>query len=180
MHKLNNMKVANPDVFRSNIRAKLNKLIRRKKISLNLEKGIFNFAIQKAKQKNIVRKWDNEAFVLIYIDKFRSILLNLNMKSSVHNTFLLKKLKNGDFKAHELAFMSHQELFPEKWKELIDKKIKRDQNEGKLDLSAATDEFFCFKCKKRKCSYYQMQTRSADEPMTTFVTCLLCGNNWRC
>ena len=38
----------------------------------------------------------------------------------------------------------------------------------------------CFKCKKRKCSYYQMQTRSADEPMTTFVTCLLCGNNWQC
>ena len=64
--------------------------------------------------------------------------------------------------------------------DLIEEKIKRDQNEGKVDLSAATDEFYCFRCKKRKCSYYQMQTRSADEPMTTFVTCLLCGNNWRC
>tara|TARA_B100001093_G_C26650832_1_gene937402 strand:- start:15 stop:503 length:489 start_codon:yes stop_codon:yes gene_type:complete len=162
------------------VRAKLNKIIRKKKISLNLEKGIFNYAIQTAKQKNIVRKWDNDRFVLIYIDKFRSILVNINAKSTVKNTQLLKRLKKGEFKAHELAFMSHQELYPEKWKSLIEEKIKRDQNEGKVDLSAATDEFYCFRCKKRKCSYYQMQTRSADEPMTTFVTCLLCGNNWRC
>ena len=117
---------------------------------------------------------------MIYTDKFRSILFNLNAKSTVQNKELLKKLKAGKFKAHELAFMSHQELYPEKWKSLIEEKIKRDQNEGKVDLSAATDEFYCFRCKKRKCSYYQMQTRSADEPMTTFVTCLLCGNNWRC
>ena len=174
------MKITNPTSFRENVRAKLNKIIRKKKLSLNLEKGIFNYTIQVAKQKNIVRKWDNDTFVLIYTDKFRSILFNLKKKSTVRNKELLKKLKDGKFKAHELAFMSHQELFPEKWKSLIEEKIKRDQNEGKVDLSAATDEFYCFRCKKRKCSYYQMQTRSADEPMTTFVTCLLCGNNWRC
>jgi transcription elongation factor S-II len=37
----------------------------------------------------------------------------------------------------------------------------------------------CGKCKKRKCKYYQMQTRSADEPMTTFVTCMECNHRWR-
>ncbi|MHA2342516.1 MAG: hypothetical protein ACXADW_11615 [Candidatus Hodarchaeales archaeon] len=174
------MKISNPASFRENVRGKINKIVRKKKVSLNLEKGIFNYAIQTAKHKNIVRKWDNKAFVLIYIDKLRSIMLNLNAKSTIQNKQLLKKLKKGEFKAHEIAFMSHQELFPEKWKKLIEEKIKRDQNEGKVDLSAATDEFYCFRCKKRKCSYYQMQTRSADEPMTTFVTCLLCGNNWRC
>ena len=36
---------------------------------------------------------------------------------------------------------------------------------------ATTDQFQCGKCRKRQCSYYQMQTRSADEPMTTFVIC---------
>ena len=174
------MKITNADTFRTNIKKKLYKIIRRKKLSLNLEKGIFNYTIQTARLRNIVRKWDNKAFVMIYVDKFKSILLNLNAKSTVKNKELLKRLKNKEFKAHELAFMTHQELFPEKWKYLIDKKIKRDKSEGVVDLSAATDEFFCFKCKKRKCSYYQMQTRSADEPMTTFVTCLLCGNNWRC
>ena len=174
------MKITNADTFRTNVKKKLNKIIRRKKLSLNLEKGIFNYTIQTARLRNIVRKWDNKAFVMIYVDKFKGLLLNLNAKSTVKNKELLKRLKKGEFKAHELAFMTHQELYPEKWKYLIDKKIKRDKSEGVVDLSAATDEFFCFKCKKRKCSYYQMQTRSADEPMTTFVTCLLCGNNWRC
>ena len=174
------MKITNADTFRTNIKKKLHKIIKRKKLSLNLEKGIYNYTIQTARLRNIVRKWDNKAFVMIYVDKFKSILLNLNAKSTIKNKELLKRLKNKEFKAHELAFMTHQELYPEKWKYLIDKKIKRDKSEGMVDLSAATDEFFCFKCKKRKCSYYQMQTRSADEPMTTFVTCLLCGNNWRC
>jgi len=174
------MKILDPETFRKNVRDKLNKVIRRKKLSLNLEKGVFNYAIQTARQKNIVRKWDNSPFVMIYVDKFKSILLNLNPKSSVKNVQLVKRLKKGEFKAHELAFMTHQEIFPENWKSLVDAKIKRDKKEGEVDLSAATDEFFCFKCKKRKCSYYEMQTRSADEPMTTFVTCLLCGNNWRC
>lgn len=174
------MKIANATTFRTNIRKKLHKLIKKKKMSTNLEKGIFNYAIQTASLRNIVRKWDNDAFVMIYVDKFKSILINLNVKSTIDNKELLKRLKGGDFKAHELAFMTHQELYPEKWKSLIEQKIKRDKSEGVVDLSAATDEFYCFKCKKRKCSYYQMQTRSADEPMTTFITCLLCGNNWRC
>jgi transcription elongation factor S-II len=43
-----------------------------------------------------------------------------------------------------------------------------------------TEMFQCGKCKERNASYYQMQTRSADEPMTTFVTCLKCGNKWKC
>ena len=174
------MEINNPAEFRNNIRAKLNKIIKRKNISLNLEKGVYNYTIHASKEKKIVRSWSNSAFIMIYLDKLKSIMLNLNSKSSVKNITLLKCLKKGDFKPHELAFMSHQELFPEKWKYLIDAKIKRDKKEGEVDLSAASDEFFCFKCKKRKCSYYQMQTRSADEPMTTFVTCLLCGSNWRC
>lgn len=44
---------------------------------------------------------------------------------------------------------------------------------------ATTDQFKCGKCKQRKTQYYQMQTRSADEPMTTFVTCTNCGNRWK-
>jgi transcription elongation factor S-II len=41
-------------------------------------------------------------------------------------------------------------------------------------------QFKCGKCKSVKTTYYQMQTRSADEPMTTFVTCMGCGNRWKC
>ena len=50
---------------------------------------------------------------------------------------------------------------------------------GQHMKAATTDQFQCGKCRQRKCQYYQMQTRSADEPMTTFVTCVNCGNRWK-
>jgi transcription elongation factor S-II len=62
------------------------------------------------------------------------------------------------------------------------KKIE-DQNlfnmKGAGNVQAETDAFKCGKCHQRKCTYYQMQTRSADEPMTTFVTCTNCNNRWK-
>ena len=42
-----------------------------------------------------------------------------------------------------------------------------------------TDLFKCGKCKGNDCSYFQLQTRSADEPMTTYVWCSGCGNRWK-
>lgn len=177
---MNKLKINDPDTFRSNMVKKLNKLIRKKAITINLEKGIFNFTIQAAKNRNVVRKWDNPFFVILYLDKFRSIYNNLNKKSLVGNINLLKRLKKGEFKPHELAFMKHHQMCPEKWDKLVAAKIERDDNATKVDFSAATDEFTCWKCKSSKCTYYQMQTRSADEPMTTFVCCLSCANRWRC
>ena len=174
------IKITDPVSFRNNMNKKLNKLIRKKKLTVNLEKGIFNYAIQSAKERNVVRKWDNPYFVTIYIDKFRSIYNNLNKKGTVGNVDLLKRLKAGEFPPHKLAFMKHHQMCPEKWDTLIAAKIARDDNATKVDFSAATDEFTCWKCKGTKCTYYQLQTRSADEPMTTFVCCLSCANRWRC
>jgi len=173
------MIIENPVAFRENIQKKLNKLIRKKIYSLNLEKGIYNWAIAAAKKKNIVRKWTNPCFVILYMDHVKSIYLNLDPKSSVNNKDLLKRLKKKEFRPHELAFMSHQQMYPSKWKPLIDAKIARDKNATEVNLEAATDLFHCFKCKKNVCTYYQQQTRSADEPITTFISCLNCGNAWK-
>jgi hypothetical protein len=106
-----NMQIENPTIFRKNITDKLNSIIKNKKISLNLEKGIFNYSIKTAKEKNVVRKWENKYFVTIYVDKFRSIIRNLDKKNTVGNKSLLKRLKKKEFKAHELAFMKHHQLF---------------------------------------------------------------------
>lgn len=45
------MKILDPETFRKNIRKKFNKIIRKKNITLNLEKGIFNYTIQTGRQK---------------------------------------------------------------------------------------------------------------------------------
>ena len=164
--------------FRNNVRNRIKtKFGLKEKMANNIEINIFNYTVSECKDRNIVRKWDNKYFVQIYTDKFRSIYNNINPINQ-ENKKILNDIKNKKISSRTIAFMTHQELKPALWKELIDAKINRDNNIGKSDELVATDEFTCFKCKKNKCTYYQMQTRSADEPMTTFVNCLLCGNKW--
>ena len=165
-------KIDNPDLFRSNIKQKLNDILKDEKNSNNMEKGIFNYSLKEADRHKIVKKWDNKHFVQIYVDRLRSIVLNLKGE-------LIQHINDGTIKPHIIAFMTHQELAPEKWAKLIETKSKRDLNKFETNISAATDTFTCRKCKGNQCTYYQMQTRSADEPMTTFVTCLLCSTRFK-
>ena len=166
--------VKDSELFRKNIVQKLEGFLSIN-YSENLEKGIYNNSLETANRLNVIKKWDNPYFVQIYIDKLRSIYMNLQNDSS-----LIEKINNKEFKSHELAFMTHQEMQPEKWESLIQMKKIRDKNKYEPVLEASTDDFKCWKCKSKKCTYYQLQTRSADEPMTTFVTCLDCGNRWKC
>ena len=173
-HNTNIMRsIAHPENFRENVKTYFGKFLN-KGMAINLEKGIFNYSISIASSNNIIKKWDNPNFVEIYINKFKTIYINLNNKS------LLKKIIDKEIKPQDLAFMTHQELMPEKWEKLILAKKVKDENRYAPKLDGNTDMFTCRRCKSNKCSYYQLQTRSADEPMTTFVTCVNCGNRWKC
>jgi transcription elongation factor S-II len=167
--------IKDPPKFRLNISKKLNVILENERDSTNLEKGIFNYALKEASSRKVVKKWDNPFFVQIYKDRLRTIYLNLK-----DNTDIISQIKEGKIQPHIVAFMTHQEMKPEKWAELIEAKIKRDKNKYEDNMEASTDSFTCRRCKSNKCTYYQMQTRSADEPMTTFVTCLECGQRWKC
>ena len=167
------MEIADPVKFRENVCDRLNTVLEDKTIAINMEKGIYNYAIKEANTKKIIKKWDNPYFAILYIDRLRSIYFNIK------NPELLQQIKNKDITPQTVAFMTHQELNPEHWKELIDKKIKRDANKFTMNIQASTDMFTCKKCRSKKCTYYELQTRSADEPATIFVTCLDCGKNWK-
>ncbi len=165
-------KIENPESFRSNIRKKINEILNDDKNSNNLEKGIFNYALKEAEHKKIVKKWDNRQFVQIYVDRLRSIITNLKGE-------ILENIQNGTLKPHVVAFMTHQELCHDKWDKLIEAKSKRDANKFEVNMAAATDTFTCRKCKGNQCTFYQLQTKSADEPMTTYISCLICGHRWK-
>jgi DNA-directed RNA polymerase subunit M/transcription elongation factor TFIIS len=117
---------------------------------MNLEKGVFNSALQEAEKRGVVKRWDNPAFQRLYKNRLRSVFRNLSSDS------ILQMIQSGKIQAHKLACLYEPQI------------------------DANTDNFKCRKCKSTRCSYYQLQTRSADEPMTTFVTCINCGNRWKC
>ena len=167
-------KIENPDAFRSNIRKKLSSFLQENTThAANLEKGIYNWALKEASTRKVVKKWDNQFFIQIYLDHLRSIFVNLR------NDKLTQMVISGEIKAHELAFMTHHEMLPEKWDELIKAKSIRDKSKFEQNIEAMTDTFTCRKCKSKQCSYYLQQVRSADEPMTCFISCILCGNRWK-
>ena len=165
--------IKDPEIFRKNIKNKLLEKVKTEKHAVNLEKGIFNWTIKECTNRKVVKKWENQYFVQIYLDKLKCVYFNLNDK-------ILTKLFNNEITSQDIAFMTHQELDYDRWEKLIQAKNKRTENKCETNIVASTDTFKCRKCHSKECTYYQMQTRSADEPMTTFVTCIKCDNRWKC
>lgn len=113
-----------------------------------------------------------------YRNKLRSLILNMKNKN---NPQLRANILNGTISASKLINMSSQELAPESLKKELETLHQKNlfDAQGAVEKRAVTDRFVCGKCKGRQVSYYQMQTRSADEPLTTFCTCEICGNRWK-
>ena len=80
---------------------------------------------------------------------------------------------------HEFAKSSPSDQCPDRWRAILQKSLEKDKAKYSKKVTANI-EMFCRSCKRKtKCDYYQVQTRSADEPMTTFVTCLECDTKWK-
>lgn len=166
--------ITNPTSFRNKMAKQFSPMFPEEKDYKNIEKAIFNYAIKESTQRKVIKKWENNSFVSIYIYRFRSILTNLK------NNKLIELIQANEITIPQLENITHYEMDPSKWKVLIEKKIIREQNDlNSKELQASTDMFTCNKCKSKKCTYYELQTRSADEPATIFVTCINCGKNWR-
>ena len=167
------------DTFRNKIVEKFDGLINDKYKCRNIEKSIYNYIIKLSKNKNIERSWNNDIFRNLYLSKVRSIYSNLKSDSYIQNKNFLTLVKNNKIDIKNIATMSVYDIFPENWKEILELKSKKDKLKYELKPEAMTDAFKCRKCGSRSTSYYEVQTRSADEPMTQFITCLNCKNRWK-
>ena len=134
-----------------------------------LENSIYNYSYIYSIQNDLELYKDN-----IYQDKFDEIIQNIN--GNLNNNNLLDKINNHEIKIDNIPYLTPSEIFPENWKDIIKKlELIKDKQEN----MATTDIFTCKKCKQNRCTVHQMQTRSADEPMTTFVNCIVCNNTWK-
>lgn len=113
-----------------------------------------------------------------YRGKMRSLFQNLKSQS---NRELGPRVMSGEIPPSKFVVMSHEELKSAQ-RRAEDQKLNED-NMKKAQVPMAqksiSDALRCGRCGQKKVSYTQAQTRSADEPMTTFCECTVCGNRWK-
>ena len=133
--------------------------------SPDLEIAILNKCITDAQRWFIDIDWKSPAFRELVRNRAislygaRKLLETLTPEEFVHTT---------EVDRHPERWMDKLRLAGERDKALYSRK------------TTASMQMYCSACKKKSnCDYYQMQTRSADEPMTTFVTCLECDKRWK-
>ncbi|XP_058246124.1 transcription elongation factor A protein 3 isoform X12 [Hemibagrus wyckioides] len=113
-----------------------------------------------------------------YKNRVRSRISNLK---DPKNPNLRKNVLGGAIELSRIATMTAEEMASDELKQLrniLTQEAIREHQMAKTG-GTVTDLLQCGKCKKKNCTYNQVQTRSADEPMTTFVLCNECGNRWK-
>ncbi len=150
-------------------------------IATRLEHAILKVVSDQAIKEGIDVDWNNRVFWNMYRSRCISFYENLRGTESYvgNQEKWLSKLTSGEITPSAFAELTAVDLCPARWKASIEKIIEAEKKLYSKDSSAAIF-MWCSSCKKKtKCDYYQMQTRSADEPMTTFVTCLECDRRWK-
>ena len=145
-------------------------------ISKKLEISIYNYSIQKAKAQKVPCNWSNRFFNMFYRNKARSLIYNLKHASS-----LVDKITSKTVKIQHVPYMAPWELWPEKYEDYFQKKLAKEMVNLKesQDMMNESGLFVCKKCKSDCTTYFSLQTRSADEPMTNYITCKKCGYKWK-
>ncbi|XP_032936814.1 transcription elongation factor A protein 3 isoform X2 [Catharus ustulatus] len=113
-----------------------------------------------------------------YRNRVRSRISNLK---DPKNPGLRRNVLCGAIEPGLIARMTAEEMASDELKKLRSAMTQEAIREHQMAKTGGTvtDLFQCSKCRKKNCTYNQVQTRSADEPMTTFVLCNECGNRWK-
>ena len=132
-------------------------------IATQIEESIHNFS-------NEYANCNETLYILDEIYETKAIEIE-NLLKDKEITFK-ELLMNETLKPSMVAYLSPEKLNPDKYNQIIKKKNTEEHNKNNQYTSTV---YTCKKCKNKKCQVVQRQTRSADEPATTFVTCMECG-----
>ncbi len=145
----------------------------------SIEQNIYNHTIRQAKIKCIERSWDCSAFVKEYKTHYLRIYYNVTTNKNASDIKHLVSI--GKIKPERLVTMTPRELYPELYEEydLKTKKLLEYNSLANKKNLGYESIITCGKCKSKEVEYYQIQSRSADEPMTNKCLCLNCGHRFK-
>jgi DNA-directed RNA polymerase subunit M/transcription elongation factor TFIIS len=138
----------------------------------NLEKSVYNYSVQCDDPS-----WENPRFKSRYRHKAMEVIRLLEDPACS----LKSRILSGEVKTRDVGALGPRELFPGGPYDAMHNELIIEEERRRAAAENVPEGLFqCRKCKSKKTRYYQVQTRSADEPMTTFVTCLQCSTRWKC
>jgi DNA-directed RNA polymerase subunit M/transcription elongation factor TFIIS len=113
--------------------------------------------------------------------RFRALMESLTNPKTVQGLQFAKRLLEGSLSPDKFASLEGEALMSdEQLRELEERReLAILSNTVPKPLISKSALFRCRKCRSDNISYYQQQTRSADEPMTNFCKCGNCGFEWR-
>jgi DNA-directed RNA polymerase subunit M/transcription elongation factor TFIIS len=158
-----------------------NELFEDMDLTKEFELSMLHFINNNAIREGIEVDWSNRVFWNFYRNKAIYYYENLRGTDSYvqNDEDWLSKLKSKEVSPQTFVEMSATDMCPKQWKEINDRILESERKLYSKNMAASIITW-CSGCKKKsKCDYYQLQTRSADEPMTTFFTCLECDKKWK-
>lgn len=141
----------------------------------NMEKSIFNYSIKFLSSKGLIPYWNNVQFQSFYLNERDKTIEELQ----ITKYFILNPVLRKEIKPHEIPFMTTFERNPKLWSTFVAAENKKEASMFEVPVESITDRYHCRRCNQNKTTYFQLQVRSADEPMTTFITCTVCNNRWK-
>lgn len=141
----------------------INKYVKNDILAEDIENSINTFTFNNISEPSLI----DVLFENIYDQKSREILEYFK----INGENLLKAFQSEQLDPKKLADYKAEDLNPEKYSKMITKK-----SYSRYITNKGSNLFTCPKCKKSNCEVTQKQTRSGDEPPTTFVKCLVCNN----
>jgi transcription elongation factor S-II len=165
---------------RQRVKERIRDSLKLDNLSHNFEISIFNVCIEECQASGIVLNWENSQFRRRYRDLACHMIYNLRHSPESGEPVIVSRILESRVDPDQVIRMKPWDLCPDKWETaLTNVRSKQKQTEFELPRNLDDGFFRCGRCKKFKTTHYQMQTRSADEPMTTFVTCLNCNHRWK-
>ena len=148
-----------------------------------IEKALVNWSAERVneaysckKQKNVAA-WDNPYYTDIYKHKFMALRNSILASEELRAAIVSKKYKPSEIPELKPWELEKDGRYAQTMEERIHLELRKEL--AKVENKNVEGFFTCRRCKSKRTTYYELQTRSADEPMTVFVSCLNCDNHWK-
>lgn len=168
------------DAVRHKVATRFAQTLESDDLGKKLEIVLWNHTLRRCQADHVPMEWTAELGVS-FRERYTTRAIALDVFNLKKNETLRQQLRDGTLGVKTFVAMQPWEMNPELWGPIFDRvAFKALRKQLTIDVDTVPDgAFTCGKCKSKKTTFYEMQTRSADEPMTCFIQCLACGKRWK-